>query len=69
MKTIYVVVGNKQHTYNGYEELDWLSPTVTTSSIFLTGVIEVNGSREISIMDVGNACIQANNDEGILMLP
>ena len=63
-----VVVGSKQRTYNGDEKSDGSSPTVITDSIFLTGVIEANKNRAISMIDVENALIQADNDEQILML-
>ena len=63
-----MAVGSKQRTYDGYEKSDGSSPTVITDSIFLTGVIEANENRAMSTIDVGNAFIQADNDERILML-
>ena len=63
-----VAVGSKQRSYDGYEKSDGSSPTVITDSIFLTGVIEANENRAMSTIDVGNAFIQADNDERILML-
>ena len=48
--------------------MDGSSPTVITDSIFLTGVIEANENRAMSIIDVGNAFIQADNDERRLKL-
>merc|ERR1712086_476948 len=63
-----VAVGSKQRSYDGYEKSDGSSPTVITDSIFLAGVIEANENRAMSTIDVGNAFIQADNDERILML-
>jgi len=63
-----VAVGSKQRTYDGYEKSDGSSQTVITDSIFLTGVIEASKNRVMSTIDVGNAFIQADNNEQILML-
>ena len=63
-----VAVGRKQRIYGGCEKSDGSSLTVITDSIFLTGVIEANKNRVMSTIDVGNAFIQADNDERILML-
>ena len=63
-----VSVGSKQRTYDGYKKSDGSSPTVIIDSIFLTGVIEANENSAMSTIDVGNAFIQADNDERILML-
>ena len=63
-----MVVGSKQRSYDGYGKSDGSLPTVITDSIFLTGVIEANENRAMSTIDVGNAFIQADNDERILML-
>ena len=63
-----MVVGSKQRTYDGYTKSDGLLPTVITDSIFLTGVIEANKNQVMSMIDVGNTFIQADNNEQVLML-
>ena len=63
-----VAIGSKQRTYDGYEKSDRSSPTGITNSIFLTGVIEVNETRAMSTIVIGNAFIQTDNDEMTLIL-
>ena len=63
-----MAVGSKQRSYDGYKKSDGSSPTVITDSIFLTGVVEASKNQAMSTIDVGNALIQADNDERILML-
>ena len=58
---------SKQRTYDGYEKSDGSSPTVTTNSIFLTGLIDANEGRAVAILDISNALFQAHNDERVLM--
>ena len=63
-----MAVVSKQYSCDGYKKSDGSLPTVVTDSIFLTGVIEANKNQAMSTIDVGNAFIQADNDERILML-
>ena len=59
---------SKQRTYDGYEKSDGSSPTVTTDSIFLIGLIDAHEGRSVSILDTANTFLQAHNDERVLML-
>ena len=63
-----MIVGSKQRTQDGYEKSNGSSPTVITDSIFLAGVIDANKNKAVSAIDVGNAFIQADIDEQILVL-
>ena len=49
--------GSKQCTYDRYEKSDGSSPTVTTDSIFLTGLIDGHKGRDIAILDIANKCM------------
>ena len=60
--------GRKQQTYDGYDKSDGSSPTVSTDSIFLTGVVDAHEKRAIVILDIANAFLHAENDKKILML-
>ena len=44
------------------------SPTVTTDSVFSTGVVDALGDCAVAILDITNVFIHAQNDEKILML-
>ena len=63
-----VADGSKQRTYDVYDKLDGSLPTVSTDSIFLTGVVDTHEKRAIAILDIANAFLHAENDEKILML-
>ena len=60
--------GSKQRTYDGYDKADGSSPTVTTESIFFTGVVDAREGRAVAVLDVANAILHAHNDERVLML-
>ena len=60
--------GSNQHTYDGYDKLDGLSPNVSTDSIFLTGVVDAHEKQSIAILDIANAFLHAENNYKILML-
>ena len=68
IKSRKVADGSKQHTYNGYNKSDGSSPTVSTNSIFLTGVVDAHETQEIAILDTANAFLHVENDRKILML-
>ena len=68
IKARKVADGSKQHTYNGYNKSDGSSPTVSTNSIFLTGVVDAHETQEIAILDTANAFLHVENDRKILML-
>jgi len=63
-----VAVGSKQRTYDGYDKSDGSSPTVTTDSIFLTGVIDAREGRDVACMDIGSAYLTAKNPDRINMV-
>ena len=44
------------------------SPTVVTESIFMTRVIDAKEKREVVVLDIANAFLQAGNDKTINML-
>ena len=60
--------GSKKRTYDGYDKADGSSPTVTTESIFFTGVVDAREGRAVAVLDVANAFLHAHNDERVLML-
>ena len=68
IKARKVADGSKQRSYDGYDKSDGSSPTVTTDSIFLTGVVDAKEGREVAILDIANAFLHAENDERILIL-
>ena len=53
--------GRKQRAYTSKE--DAASPTVATEAIFLTAVIEALEGREVAVVDVPGAFMQADMDE------
>ena len=68
IKTGKVADSRKQCTYDGYDKLDGSLPTVSTDSIFITGVVDAHEMRAIAILDIANAFLHAENYEKILML-
>ena len=68
IKARKVADGSKQQTYDGYDKSDGSSPTVSTDSIFLTGVLDAHEKRKIAILDIANTFLHAEKDEKILML-
>ena len=60
--------GSKQRTYDGYDKSDGSSPTVVTESIFMTGVVDAKERRNVAVLDIANAFLQADNDETVNML-
>ena len=47
--------------------MDASSPTVTTESIFITGIIDTTEHRCVGIVDIPWAFIQADDNDGIIM--
>ena len=60
--------GSKQRTYYGYNKSDGPFPTDSTDSIFLKGMVDAHEKQAISILDIANAFLHAENDKNILML-
>ena len=63
-----VADGSKQRTYDDYDKSDGSSPTVVTESIFMTGVVDAKERRNVAVLDIANAFLQADNDETVNML-
>ena len=64
-----VAVGSKQRTYDGYDKSGGSSPTITTDSIFLTGVVDACEKRGVACMDTGSAYLTAKNpDKDVMMV-
>ena len=61
-------VGSKQRTYEGYNKADGASPTVSTDGLIVTAAIDAHENRDVAIMDIPGAFLQAKNEENILML-
>jgi hypothetical protein len=53
--------GRKQRLYTAKE--DATSPTVATEAVFLTAVIDAREGREVALLDVPGAFMQADMDE------
>ena len=59
---------SKKRTYDGYGKADGSSPTVTTESIFFTGVVDAREGRALAVLDFANAFLHAHNNDRVLML-
>ena len=46
-------MGNKQRTYDGYDESAGSSPTVTTKGLILSTAIDVFEGQPMGIVDIG----------------
>ena len=53
--------GRKQRRYIPKEDAS--SPTVTTESVFLTALIDATENREVAVVDIPGAFMQADMDE------
>ncbi len=63
-----VADGSKQRTFEGYKRSDGTSPTVSTDGLLITAAIDGYEGRDVAIMDIPGAFLQAENDEFVLML-
>ena len=68
IKARKVVDGSKQRMYDRYNKSDGLLPTVSTDSIFLTGVVDAREKRTKAILDIANVFLHTENNEKILIL-
>ena len=68
IKARKVTDGSKQSTYDVYDKADGSSPTVTTESIFFTGVVDTRKGRAVAVLDVPNEFLHPHNDERFLMI-
>ena len=60
--------GSKLHTYDGYNKAYGSSSTVTTESIFFTGVVDSRKGWAVEVIDVDNVFLHAYNGERVLMI-
>ena len=61
-------VGSKQRTFPGYVRSEWASPTVSTDGVIITSTIEAHEGRDVAMIDLPNAFLNAENNEQTLML-
>ena len=61
-------VGSKQRTFPGYVKSEWASPTVSTDGVIITSTIEAHEGRDVSVIGLPNAFLNAENNEQTLML-
>ena len=54
--------------FEGYNKADGTSPTVSTDGLLITAAIDGHEDRDVCIMDIPGAFLQAENDEFVLML-
>ena len=63
-----VADGRKQRTFKGYKKSDGTSPTVSTDGLLITDAIDVHEVKDVAIIDIPGAFLQAKNDEFVVML-
>ena len=64
-----VADGSKQGPFKGYKKSDGgTSPTVSTYGLLITAAVDGYERRDVAIMDIPGAFLQAENDEFVLML-
>ena len=68
IKVIKCALGSKQRTFPGYVKSEWASPTVSTDGVILTFTIESHKGRDVVVIDLPNAFLNADNNEQTLML-
>ena len=61
-------VGSKQRTFPGYVNSYWALPIFTTDGVIITSTIEAHEGRDVAVVDLPNAFLNANNSEKTLML-
>ena len=61
-------VGSKQRTFPGYVKSEWASPKVSTDGVIITSTIEAHEGRDVAVIDLPNAFLNADNNEQTLML-
>ena len=54
-------VGSKQRTFPGYVKSEWDSPTISTDSVIITFTIEAHQGRDVAVIDLPNAFLNADN--------
>ena len=61
-------VGSNQRTFPGYVKSEWASPTVSTDGVIIISAIEAHQGRDIAVIGLPNAFLNADNNEQTLML-
>ena len=61
-------VGSKQIKFPGYVKSEWASPTVSIDGVIINSTIEAHEGRDVDVIDVPNAFLNAENNEQTLML-
>ena len=61
-------VGSKQRTFPGYVKSEWASPTISTDSVIITSTIEAHQGRDVAVIDLPNAFLNADKNDQPLML-
>ena len=61
-------VGSKQRTFPGYVKSEWASSTLYTYGVIITSTIEAHEGRDVAVIDLTNAFMNADNNEQTLML-
>ena len=60
--------GSTQRMYDGNDKSDGALPTVVTESICMTNVEDAKENRNLAVLDIANAFLQADTDETVNML-
>ena len=60
--------GSKQRTFPGYVKSEWASPTVSIDGVIINSTIEAHEGRDVAVIDLTNAFLNADNNEQNLML-
>ena len=68
VKSRKCAVGSKQRTFPGYVKSKWAYPTVSTDAVIITSTIEAHEGRDVSVIDLPNAFLSADNNEQTLLL-
>ena len=58
--------GHKQQ--GKYEKEDVTSPTVALESVLLTSIIDAHENRDVAVVDISGAFLQADQDEDVWVL-
>ena len=54
--------------YDGNDKADGSSPTITTQSIFFTGVVDACEGGAVEVLEVANVFLHMHNDEKVLII-
>ena len=63
-----VADGSKQRTFEGYKKSDGTSPTVSTDGLLITAAVDAHEGKNVAIIDIPGAFLQAENDKFVVML-